>query len=63
MARRTKAEAEATRGQILDAAERVFYDKGVAHASLEDIAAAWRAWAANDDAWFAVLHGEILGRG
>jgi ubiquinone/menaquinone biosynthesis C-methylase UbiE len=30
---------------------------------LEDIATAWRAWAADDDGWFAVLHGEIIGRG
>lgn len=40
MARRTKEEARETRSRILDAAESVFYDKGVAHASLEDIAAA-----------------------
>jgi TetR/AcrR family acrAB operon transcriptional repressor len=40
MVRRTKEEAQETRAGILDAAERVFYDKGVAHASLEDIAAA-----------------------
>ena len=40
MARRTKEEALETRAQILDAAERVFYDKGVANASLEEIAAA-----------------------
>jgi TetR/AcrR family acrAB operon transcriptional repressor len=40
MVRRTKEEAQETRARILDAAERVFYDKGVAHASLEDIAAA-----------------------
>jgi TetR/AcrR family acrAB operon transcriptional repressor len=40
MARRTKEEARETRAHILDAAESVFYDKGVAHASLEDIAAA-----------------------
>lgn len=39
MARRTKEEARETRERILDAAERVFYDKGVAHAVLEDIAA------------------------
>lgn len=38
MARRTKEEAEATRIQILDAAERVFYDKGVSRTSLADIA-------------------------
>jgi TetR/AcrR family acrAB operon transcriptional repressor len=39
MARRTKEEAQETRARILDAAEQVFYDKGVAHSSLEDIAA------------------------
>ena len=39
MARRTKEEALETRTRILDAAERVFYDRGVARASLEDIAA------------------------
>ena len=42
MARRTKEEAEGTRTRIVDAAERVFRDKGVAHASLEDVAAAAR---------------------
>jgi SAM-dependent methyltransferase len=33
------------------------------HAQLDDlkrIAAAWRTWASDPDAWFAVLHGEIL---
>ena len=40
MARRTKAEAQETRTRILDAAERVFHAKGVAHAGLEDIATA-----------------------
>jgi TetR/AcrR family transcriptional regulator, acrAB operon repressor len=40
MVRRTKEEAQETRARILDAAERVFYERGVAHASLEDIAAA-----------------------
>lgn len=29
---------------------------------LDDLAAAWRAWAAHRDGWFAVLHGEILCR-
>jgi len=29
MARRTKEEAQETRARILDAAERVFYEKGV----------------------------------
>ncbi|MCR6499904.1 TetR family transcriptional regulator [Shinella sp. CPCC 101442] len=36
--RRTKAEAKETRQQILLAAEKVFYEKGVAHASMEDVA-------------------------
>ncbi|AVP56795.1 TetR family transcriptional regulator [Pulveribacter suum] len=40
MARRTKDDADATRSSLLDAAERVFYDKGVARASLGDIAQA-----------------------
>ena len=40
--RRTKAEAKETRQQILLAAERVFYEKGVAHASMEDVARAPR---------------------
>ena len=40
MARRTKEEAQETRIRILDAAEEVFHDKGVANASLEEIAAA-----------------------
>src|SRR5258707_14282915 len=40
MARRTKEEAQETRNRLIDAAERVFQEKGVAHASLEDIAAA-----------------------
>ncbi|HUP31146.1 MAG TPA: TetR family transcriptional regulator, partial [Usitatibacter sp.] len=40
MVRRTKEEAQETRARILDAAEAVFYEKGVARASLEDIAAA-----------------------
>ena len=40
MARRTKEEAQETRARILDAAERIFYEKGVSGASLEDIAAA-----------------------
>jgi TetR/AcrR family transcriptional regulator, acrAB operon repressor len=38
MARRTKEEALATRDRILDAAEHVFYEKGVSRTSLADIA-------------------------
>lgn len=39
MVRRTKEEAEITRQQILDSAERVFAAKGVAHSTMADIAA------------------------
>lgn len=38
MARKTKEEAEATKEAILEAAAKVFVDKGVAKASLEEIA-------------------------
>lgn len=38
MARRTKAEAEATREALLDAAEDIFFANGVARTSLEQIA-------------------------
>lgn len=38
MARRTKEEALATREQLLDAAERVFRERGVGHASLAEVA-------------------------
>ena len=40
MARRTKEEALATHHQLLDAAERVFAEKGVSRTSLQDIAQA-----------------------
>ncbi|WP_375740325.1 TetR family transcriptional regulator [Pseudomonas boanensis] len=40
MARRTKEEAEETRAQIVDAAERVFHERGVSRASLAEVAAA-----------------------
>ena len=40
MVRRTKEEALETRSRIIDAAEQVFYVKGVANASLEEIATA-----------------------
>ena len=39
MARRTKAEALATREALLDAAERVFEQRGVTRSTLADIAA------------------------
>ncbi len=40
MARRTRQEAAATRETLLDAAEQVFRAKGVAHATLSEVAAA-----------------------
>lgn len=40
MVRRTKADAQATRHQILDAAEAEFLTRGVAHTRLQDVAAA-----------------------
>lgn len=40
MVRRTKEQALETREQLLDAAERVFHDKGVARSTLDDIARA-----------------------
>lgn len=40
MARKTKEEAQETRDSILDAATKVFYEKGVSSASLEEIARA-----------------------
>src|ERR1700737_1149737 len=39
MVRRTKEEAQETRNRILDAAEHVFFEKGVSRTSLADIAA------------------------
>lgn len=40
MARKTKVEAELTRQRLLDAAEQLFCERGVAHTSLHDIAQA-----------------------
>ena len=37
MARRTREEALATREQLLDAAEQVFRERGVGHASLAEV--------------------------
>ncbi|GAA0567647.1 TetR family transcriptional regulator [Caenispirillum bisanense] len=40
MARKTKAEAELTRDAILDAAEAIFFEKGVARTTLDEISRA-----------------------
>jgi hypothetical protein len=37
-------------------------DAGTDAADLHRISAGWRRWADDDDAWMAVLHGEILCR-
>ncbi len=49
------------------ATKSTFADQALAHgiaslADLERIAAAWRRWATEPDAWLAILHGEILAR-
>jgi hypothetical protein len=47
--------------------ESPFGDRAVEHglagrADLNRLAGAWRRWAASDDAWFLIPHGEILCR-
>lgn len=50
--------------RIVDSAlARQAVDTGVATmADLQRIAAGWRRWAAAEDGWFSVLHGEIVAR-
>lgn len=52
-----QSQAERYRGPVFagQAAER-----GVTAADLQRIAAGWRAWGDSPDAWFAILHGELL---
>lgn len=66
MARKTKEDAEKTRDALLDAAERVFLQKGVAAASLNDIAAAAKVTRGalywhfeNKDALFEAMHQRV----
>ena len=47
--------------------ESSFGDRAVEHglatrSDLARLAAAWRRWAASDDGWFLIPHGEILGQ-
>lgn len=42
--------------------EQILAQGHLVRSDLEQIANAWRCWAANDIGWFAVLHGEILCR-
>ena len=46
-----------TTSAIAEQAERESF---ATRAGLEEMAAAWRGWSAHPDAWFAVLHGEIV---
>jgi SAM-dependent methyltransferase len=50
--------------RIVDSAvARQAVERGFATpAELSVVAAGWRRWAAQDDGWFSVLHGEILAR-
>ncbi len=48
-----------TASAIAEQAEREHF---ATRAELDTMAAAWRSWAADPDAWFAVLHGEIVCR-
>jgi SAM-dependent methyltransferase len=50
--------------RIVDSAiARQLTGSGLATAAeLDEISAAWRAWAADDDGWFSVLHGELICR-
>jgi SAM-dependent methyltransferase len=41
-------------------AQQAVRDGHASPGELADLAAAWRAWAAADGGWFAVLHGEIV---
>ncbi len=43
-------------------AQQAEHDGFATRADLEAIAAAWHTWAQHPDAWFAVLHGEIICR-
>ena len=46
-----------TTSAIAEQAER---DNFATRGELEEMAAAWRRWSTHPDAWFAVLHGEIV---
>lgn len=45
-----------------DVAEQAVAAGVASREELEDIAAGWRDWLSGPDAWFSVLHGEILAR-
>ncbi|MGB7448064.1 MAG: methyltransferase domain-containing protein [Ornithinimicrobium sp.] len=43
-----------------DIAEQAVAQGLASAADLQDLADGWRQWAASEDAWFALLHGEVL---
>jgi hypothetical protein len=43
-------------------AEQAIAQGFASRSELQEIAAAWRGWASHPDAWYVVLHGEILCR-
>jgi hypothetical protein len=48
---------------VASALARQLVDSGMASSTdLDEIAAAWRQWAAAPDGWIAIPHGEILCR-
>ena len=58
MARKTKEDAIATRNSLIDAAERVFLERGVSRASLSDIAQAAGATRGQSGEWRGQRHAE-----
>lgn len=48
---------------VNSAISRQITESGVAtNVELQEVSDAWREWAADDDGWFSVLHGEIICR-
>jgi SAM-dependent methyltransferase len=54
--------AEIWAGRVADSTlSRQLVEAGLAdQAELDDLATGWEAWAADPDAWFSVLHGELI---
>ena len=42
--------------------DQVVREGRATHAQLEDVAEAWREWAAHPDGWISIPHGELLAR-
>lgn len=58
--RRWWASLWADRATVSSLADQALERGFAAENDLTDLAEGWRDWAARDDAWFAVLHGEVL---